>query len=216
MKTIPKIYPVTDTRISGLPHLEQVRRLISGGASLIQLRDKTSAAGEFHQAAVEVVELAHRHGVKIIINDRADVALTSGADGVHLGQDDLSPVHARELLGPAAIIGFSTHSIEQARSALGLPIDYFAVGPIFATSTKSDHDPVVGLDGLRALRALNPAFPLVAIGGISRENVASVFDAGAGCVALISDVLSEPSEISNRMRALLEAGDNVINRVGNV
>ncbi|HUR97401.1 MAG TPA: thiamine phosphate synthase, partial [Pyrinomonadaceae bacterium] len=112
--TVPKIYPITDTRISGLSHLEQVRRLISGGASLIQLRDKTAAAGEFYRTAFEAIDYAHQHGAKIIINDRADVALAAGADGVHLGQDDLSPDHARDLLGPSAIIGFSTHSAEQA------------------------------------------------------------------------------------------------------
>ncbi|MEO8572611.1 MAG: thiamine phosphate synthase [Pyrinomonadaceae bacterium] len=201
--TIPKIYPVTDRHVSDLSHLEQVRRLIAGGASLIQLRDKSAEAAEFYRAATEVVDHAHRQGAKIIINDRADIALASGADGVHLGQDDLSPILARELLGPASIIGFSTHSVEQAEAALKLPIDYLAIGPIFATSTKTDHDPLVGIEGLRSVRNSICNLPLVAIGGINRQNAASVFEAGADCVAVIRDVLSEPSKIEERIRELL-------------
>lgn len=203
--TIPKIYPITDTRVSGLSHLEQVRRLISGGASLIQLRDKWAPAGEFHRAAVEVVDHAHRHGAKVIINDRADIALTSGADGVHLGQDDLAPKYARDLLGPSAIIGFSTHSLDQAREAIEFPIDYITVGPIFATTTKDDPEPVVGLNGLRAVRDMDPSVPIVAIGGINRENAASVLAAGADSIALVSAVISEPTAISARMQELLKA-----------
>jgi thiamine-phosphate pyrophosphorylase len=201
--TLPKIYPVTDTKISGLSHLEQVKRLISGGASLIQLRDKSAPAGEFYQMAAEVVDYAHRHGAKIIINDRADLALAAGSDGVHLGQDDLSPLHARNLLGTSAIIGYSTHSVQQARAALALPIDYLAIGPIFTTSTKAAPDPVVGLEGLRAVRKLDPNRPLVAIGGISLDNAASVLEAGADCLAIISGVLEQPMGISDRMQRLL-------------
>ncbi len=200
--TLPKIYPITDTRISGLSHLEQVRRLILGGATLIQLRDKYAPAGEFYRSAVEAVGYAHQRDVKIIINDRTDIALAAAADGVHLGQDDLSPRHARDLLGPTAIIGFSTHSLEQARDALAMPIDYIAIGPIFATSTKDDAEPVVGPDGLCAVRELDRNFPIVAIGGISRDNSASVLSAGADCVAMISDLISDPSTIADRMREL--------------
>ena len=201
--TIPKIYPITDTRISGLSHLEQVRRLIAGGATLIQLRDKSATAGDFYRAAVEAVDHAHRHGARIIINDRADIALASAADGVHLGQDDLSPIHARDLLGPAAIIGFSTHSVDQARAALELPIDYLAIGPVFATATKADHDPIVGLAGLMSVRKSISNLPLVAIGGIGRNNAASVFEAGADSLAVINDLLSMPTDIVNRTRDLI-------------
>jgi thiamine-phosphate pyrophosphorylase len=200
---LPKIYPITDTSISRLSHLEQVTRLIAGGASFIQLREKSAAAGEFCRAASEAIDYAHRHGAKIIINDRVDIALAAGADGVHLGQDDLSPIHARSLLGPAAIIGYSTHSVEQATEALRLPIDYLAIGPIFATSTKSDPDPVVGLGGLRAVRELAPDNAIVAIGGIHTSNAGSVLAAGADCVAAISAVLAEPSQISARMQQLM-------------
>lgn len=202
---LPKVYPITDTRLSGLSHLDQVIALVAGGASLIQLRDKRASASEFYNSAVEAIDYAHHHGAKIIINDRVDIALASGADGVHLGQDDLGVEHARKLLGPSAIIGFSTHSVEQAIAALKMPIDYLAIGPIFSTSTKEDHDPVVGLEGLRAVRDLDREIPLVAIGGIDRESAPKVIGAGADSLALISDIISEPVEIESRTRELLRA-----------
>lgn len=200
--TLPKIYPITDTRVSGLSHLEQVRRLIAGGADMIQLREKHEPAGEFYRSAMEALDYAHRHDVRIIINDRADIALAAGADGVHLGQDDLPPERARELLGGNAIIGFSTHSIDQARDAMAMPIDYLAIGPIFPTATKINPDPIVGLEGLRAVRELNIDFPIVAIGGIDRQNATSVLAAGAHCLAMIGDIVSDPSNISERMQEL--------------
>ena len=200
--TLPKIYPITDTRISGLSHVEQVRRLIAGGARLIQLREKHAGAGEFYDAAVESIALARQHGVKIIINDRLDVALAAGADGVHLGQDDLPPDEARRLVGENFLIGFSTHSVEQAVSALRLPLDYIAIGPIFGTTTKDDPDPEIGLDGLKAVREAVRDFPLVAIGGITRLNCRSVLDAGGHSVAVISDLLTVPDNIEYAMREI--------------
>ncbi len=200
--TLPKIYPITDTRISGLSHVEQVRRLIAGGARLIQLRDKHAGAGEFYSAAVESITLAREHDVKIIINDRVDIALASGADGVHLGQDDLPPDEARRLVGEDLAIGFSTHSVEQAVAALRLPLDYIAIGPIFGTTTKDDPDPEVGLDGLRAVRDAIGDFPLVTIGGITRTNCRAVLDAGGDSVAVISDLLKEPDRIEVVLREM--------------
>jgi thiamine-phosphate pyrophosphorylase len=200
---LPKIYPITDRNISGLSHVEQVRRLIEGGARLIQLREKTAGAGEFYSQAIEAIEYARGREVKIIINDRVDIALAARADGVHLGQGDLPPEEARMILGEGAIIGFSTHSVEQAAVALQLPIDYLAIGPIFATSTKADPDPVVRLDGIRKVRSIAGSFPVVAIGGISRSNVNHVFEAGADSAAVISDLLSDPNEITERMRTIL-------------
>ena len=199
---LPKIYPITDTRISGLSHAEQVRRLIAGGARLIQLRDKHAAAGEFYDAAVESIAVAREHDVKIIINDRLDIALASGADGVHLGQDDRPPEEARRLAGENFLIGFSTHSLDQAILALSLPLDYIAIGPIFGTTTKADPDPVVGLDGLRRVRGAIGAFPLVAIGGITRSNCRSVLQAGGDSVAVISDLLKVPDRIESVMREI--------------
>lgn len=170
---------------------------------MIQLRDKNVAARELHADTLDAIAYARNRGVTIIVNDRVDVALAAGADGVHLGQDDLPPAEARKILGPDAIIGFSTHSVEQATAALELPIDYLAIGPIFATSTKLNPDPVVGLEGLREVRSAIGSFPLVAIGGIDRENARSVLDARADSVALISDLVGDAEEISDRMRYLL-------------
>ena len=137
MLSLPKIYPITDIRLSGLSHVEQVRKLIAGGATFVQFRDKRSSPREFYKQAVECVRIAHDQNVQIIINDRVDIALAAKADGVHLGQDDMPPEKARILLGAAAIIGFSTHSVEQVKLAASFPIDYIAIGPIFATSTKA-------------------------------------------------------------------------------
>lgn len=202
--SLPKLYPITDTGITGLTHLEQVRRLADGGATIIQLRDKVASPREFYESAVEVMKLVRGSNVQIIINDRVDIAIAAGADGVHLGQDDLSPAAARSLLGNEKIIGFSTHSTQQALLALQLPIDYAAIGPINATTTKSDTDPVVGLHGLQAVRSAIGDFPLVAIGGISHENAREILASGATSLAVISAVLSDPAGISSRFRQIVE------------
>ena len=140
----------------------------------------------------------------LIINDRVDVALAVGAHGVHLGQDDMPPDAARELLGPDAIIGYSTHNINQALAATKLSIDYLAIGPIFNTTTKADTAPVLGLDGLRAVRQAIGAFPLVAIGGITRGNAREVIAAGADSVAVISALLSNSTGITEATRSLFQ------------
>ncbi len=201
--TIPKIYPITDTGISGLSHIEQVRRMVSGGATFIQIRDKFAHASEFYNSVIEVMSFTRELDVKVIVNDRVDIALATRADGVHLGQDDLPATEARKILGPDAIIGVSTHSLEQFRAALGLPVDYIAIGPIFATNTKHDHDPVVGLETIRIVKSIARGIPIVAIGGISLATAASVLEAGADSVAVISDVLSSADDISSRVRQFL-------------
>jgi thiamine-phosphate pyrophosphorylase len=200
---LPKLYPITDARLSGLSHAEQVRRLSAGGATFVQLREKHLAPREFYREAEEALRVARSLGVRLIINDRVDIALALSADGVHLGQDDLPPDAARQLLGEDAIIGFSTHSIEQASVAARLPVDYLAIGPIFETSSKESPDPVVGLDGLRRVREMIGEIPLVAIGGIRLENIGQVLKAGADAVAVISLLLAEPPEIETRTREIL-------------
>lgn len=202
---IPKIYPITDIRISGISHLEQVRRMFDGGARFIQIRDKQSTPREFHDYAAEIIANFRGTEATIIINDRVDIALALKADGVHLGQDDLPPEQARKLLGPDAIIGFSTHSVEQAVAAAKLPIDYIAIGPVFLTSTKEDPDAVVGLDGVRAVKNAIGDIPLVAIGGITAENVASVIDAGANSAAIVSDIIADADQIGQRVSRMLGA-----------
>lgn len=139
-----------------------------------------------------------------MINDRVDIALMIGAAGVHLGQEDLPPQAARKLLGPNAIIGFSTHTLEQAVEAAKMPVDYIAFGPIFPTSTKENPDPTVGLERLREIREATGKIPLVAIGGITRENAASVFEAGADSIALISDLISHAATIASKYREFNE------------
>ena len=203
---LPKLYAITDARLSGLSHAEQVARLCEGGASLIQLREKHLSPREFYREAVEALRVARECGARLVINDRVDIALAVGADGVHLGQDDLRPDAARALLGDAAIIGFSTHDIGQAAEAARLPLSYVAFGPIFDTSSKERPDAVVGLEGLRRARgAVGAKLPLVAIGGITPENARSVLDAGADSLAVISALLSrgDPADITRRTREFI-------------
>ena len=202
---LPKVYPLTDVRTTGLSHAEQIRRLALGGASIVQVREKALAVKEFYNEAELALKTARELGVRLLINDRVDIALTLGADGVHLGQDDLPPSEARKLLGDQAIIGYSTHNIAQALAARTLPLSYIAVGPIFATTTKTDTSPVLGLEGLRTIRDAIADIPLVAIGGITRENAASVLRAGADAVAIIGGLLSNPDEISSRTASLLQS-----------
>jgi thiamine-phosphate diphosphorylase len=159
------------------------------------LREKRLPPRRFYAEAEEALRAARSLGLRLIINDRADVALALGADGVHLGQDDLSPEAARRLLGDNAVIGFSTHNVSQAIEAARLPADYVAIGPVFATGTKENPDPVVGLDGLRRVRDAIGQVPLVAIGGITLEH--------ADSVAIISSLLSNPVEIASRTRELI-------------
>lgn len=202
---LPRVYPLTDARLSGLSHADQVAQLTLGGASLIQLREKQLSPAALFTEARAAFEVAEKAGARLIINDRADIALAVGAHGVHLGQDDLPPEAARRLLGPEAVIGFSTHSVEQARKALAEPVDYIAIGPIFGTATKTDTFPVVGLEGVRAVRRVVGNLPLVAIGGISHTNAHEVIEAGADCVAVISALLAEPKDIANATRALIHS-----------
>lgn len=199
---LPAVYPITDVRLSGLSHAEQVAQLIAGGATLIQLREKEQSPRDFYRDAAAALSIARKHDVQLIINDRVDIALALGADGVHLGQTDLPPAAARRLLGKKAIIGFSTHNIEQIRIAAALPITYLAVGPMFETSTKRNPDPSVHLEVLQLARALVEHIPLVAIGGITTENAQLVFQKGADSVALISGLLAD-SETASRMREIL-------------
>ena len=201
---LPRVYALTDVQLSGLSHAEQVELLSAGGATLVQLREKEMPPREFYEQAKAAVDVAVRRGVQLLINDRVDVALAVGAHGVHLGQDDMPPEAARRLLGPKAVIGYSTHNIEQAIAATKFPIDYLAIGPIFATTSKSDTAPVLGPDGLRTVRQATGAFPLVAIGGISHANAREVIEAGADSVAVINALLSNSSKIPEATQSLLQ------------
>ena len=193
---LPKIYPITDAALTGLSHLKQVEKLVEAGATFIQLREKRASPKEFYEAVNEVMQFTKGKDVKIIVNDRVDIALAARADGVHLGQEDLLPRFAREILGEKSIIGFSTHNLAQAIEAVKLPVDYIAAGPVFSTLTKENPDPVLSLKGLRKLREAVGNFPLVAIGGINFENAREVFANGADSIAVISALLAPATGIS--------------------
>jgi thiamine-phosphate pyrophosphorylase len=202
--TLPRLYLITDVTLSRLDHAEQVSRMVAGGASIIQLREKNLSPAEFFGQARHAIAVARHAGARIIINDRVDIALAADADGVHLGQDDLPPGAARRILGPDKIIGFSTHNYAQAMKAASFPVDYIAVGPIFETSSKQNPDPVVGLSELERIRAAVPRqIPLVAIGGINFESVADVIRAGADSVAVISAIV-KGGAIEDRTREMID------------
>lgn len=179
---------------------------VRAGVDIVQLRAKDLGAAEYVALARRMAPLAAAAGVVLIVNDRVDVARTAGL-GVHLGQHDLPVVEARRLLGPDAVIGWSTHTLDQLAHALAEPVSYVAYGPVFATGTKADPDPVVGLDGIRSASGLTTAAsrPLVAIGGITLENARAVTAAGATAVAVISDLLRGAEGPERRARRFLSA-----------
>jgi thiamine-phosphate pyrophosphorylase len=199
------LYPITDRNLSGLSHAEQVFQLAGAGAKLVQLRDKSISPLEFFEQAQTAMKVARECGVKLIINDRVDIAKAVKADGVHLGQNDLPPNAARQLLGPDALIGFSTHNLMQAKTASEFPVDYIAIGPIFSTSTKADPDEPIGLEQLRQVRNTIGSIPLVAIGGITLETYESVLIAGANAVSVIGDIWDASQPPSDQVRRFLRS-----------
>jgi thiamine-phosphate pyrophosphorylase len=177
---------------------------LDAGVGVIQIRAKNLASGPLLDLCHSVVALAVPSNAMVIVNDRLDLARMSGAAGVHLGQDDLPPLHARRLLGGDAIVGLSTHTVPQVQAALREPVTYVAVGPVFGTRTKDTGYDTVGLDFVAAAARMSGAVPIVAIGGITLQNARSVIDAGATAVAVISDLLAT-SDPRGRVRALVQA-----------
>lgn len=192
MINLPRLYPILDraqfTDMKVL--LDATEELRAAGVTLMQYRNKS---GNARQMLDEARALKQEVGssIKLIMNDRADLCLAAEFDGVHVGQEDLSPEGARRVIGPKLWLGVSTHNPDQLGAADSTSADYLAIGPVFATSSKVNPDPIVGLDGVRRARALTRK-PLVAIGGITRGNARSVIDAGADSVAVISDLIREP------------------------
>ena len=188
---------------------------LAGGARFLQIRAKRSASGAFLQMCEQVVASSRRAGATVIVNDRADIATLSHADGVHLGQDDLDPADARRILGGFATIGLSTHSLDQARAAARAPINYIAVGPVFGTSTKATGYHAVGTALVSEVREMldkeGMDLPIVAIGGITLERAPDVIRAGAASVAIISDLLSG-GDPAVRVREFLKALDGARSR----
>ena len=187
---LPALYAIIDTSLTAQP-VDVAATLLSAGVRLLQYRHKAAFERLHREHCCRIAEISRQSGATFLVNDRVDIALMSGAAGVHLGQSDLPPDAARRLMGADKIIGYSTHNEAQAREAESLPVDYVAVGPVFATHTKENPDPVVGLAGVAAVRRL-VSKPLVAIGGITRDNAASVLAAGADSLAVVRDLLSAP------------------------
>jgi thiamine-phosphate pyrophosphorylase len=191
---LPRVYPILDTEslaARGIPLETAASALLAGGAGILQIRHKGHWSRDFFETAKQVARVCREEGADLIVNDRADFAMLLGA-GLHLGQDDLTPREARKLMGPDAIIGFSSHNVNQLCAAGGEPVDYIALGPVFQTGSKRNPDPVVGVEELQRCRALVDK-PLVAIGGITRENALDVLHAGADSVAVIAGLLPDPA-----------------------
>ena len=206
---LPVFYPILDTGLlarCGLPATTAAEAILEAGARILQFRHKDFFSRAVFEEAERIATLCRNAAALFILNDRADVAALLGA-GMHLGQDDLAPADARKIVGPECIIGFSTHHREQLHAADAEPADYLAIGPIFATASKHNPDPVVGLEELRALRAITKK-PLVAIGGITRETARSVLESGADSLAIIGDLYPQPltkSALRKRAEAWLQA-----------
>jgi thiamine-phosphate pyrophosphorylase len=208
----PKLYAIIDvTSLAASggtePLIERVcnfaHELAAGGVTLMQYRAKDLGAREMLQHAREL-RRAMPPEVKLIMNDRADLCLAADFDGVHVGQDDLSPESVRAIIGPERMLGVSTHNVEQLRAAAQTSADYLAIGPVFGTVSKLNPDPVVGLEGVRAARELiGPERPLVAIGGIGVEQAADVLRAGATSVAIIGALLHSPRESAAHFLGIL-------------
>ena len=191
---LPRVYPILDTE--SLDHraiaLETAAAaFLDGGAGILQIRHKRHWSRAFFASARAVARLCREAGATLIVNDRADFALLLEA-GLHVGQDDLPPRDARQLMGPDAAIGFSSHNVTQLCAAGGEPVDYVALGPVFATASKLNPDPVTGVEEIRRCRSLIEK-PLVAIGGITQENALGVLRAGADSLAVIAGLLPSPA-----------------------
>jgi len=203
MITLPRLYAILDA--SSFPDTKGLclaaRELVAGGVTLLQYRNKSGNARQMLKQARELKRCLPA-SVKLIMNDRADLCLAAGFDGVHVGQDDLSPEGARAVIGDRLWVGVSTHNTKQLAEADKTSADYLAIGPVFETRSKATPDPVIGLDGVRQARALTRK-PLVAIGGVARENCRSVIEAGADAVAVISDLIRAPRKSAEEFLRIL-------------
>lgn len=205
------LYVITDARLSrGRSHVEVVRAAIAGGAGIIQYREKEGTTRQLVEEAQALRELTRQMGVLFIVNDRADIALAVDADGLHVGQDDLPTKIARRLIGPNKILGVSATNLEEALQAEQDGADYLGVGPIFPTPTKPDAAPPIGLEGLAEI-CRRVSIPVVAIGGINEQNAASVIEAGADGVAVISAVVAAP-DVTAAARGLRQVVENARGR----
>lgn len=199
----PELYCITDTRLSTLSHEQQINAMIAGGARIIQLRDKTIDDATFLTLATRALALCNAANAILVINDRPHVAAQSAAHALHLGQDDISPRHARRIINQTTWIGISIHNREQLQRAIDEPVDYIALGPVFGTQTKQNPDPPIGLELVRHAADLlhQDPRPLVLIGGITLQNLQSVRDAAPlAIIASIGAILAPGVSIQQRVR----------------
>jgi len=200
---IPRLYPIVDLEVSLHPLEFLIGEFAAAGLTWVQLRDKKANSRQLFANAQRLVEVARRHGLTAIVNDRTDIAWLSDADGVHVGQEDLPVEHARKIVGPKKIVGHSTHNLAQAMEAEQSSADYIAIGPVFATTSKVNPDPIVPLEELREIRS-RVRKPLVAIGGITSLNAAQLFDIGLDSVAVIRDLVTA-SDIRAKISQFLKS-----------
>jgi thiamine-phosphate pyrophosphorylase len=209
----PRVYPILDTETlaqHGIALDTAAAALLEGGAGILQVRQKGHWTRQVFESARKVACLCREAGAVLVVNDRADFAMLLEG-GLHIGQEDLAPRDARKLIGPDALLGFSSHNLEQLSAAGGEPVDYVALGPVYPTSSKHNPDPVVGVDEVRRLRRLIEK-PLVAIGGITRANAAGVLNAGADSVAVISDLVPQ-SPTARSLRERMEEWQRIAARI---
>jgi thiamine-phosphate pyrophosphorylase len=207
-RELPQLYPILDAGAlerARVPLLEAGRALYDAGLRWVQYRDKQGSDAEVVNRIRELRRIFSADDSVLLLNDRVHLCADAGADGVHIGQEDMSLTEARRILGAGKLLGVSTHNVAQMRTAVATGVaDYLAIGPVFATGSKENPDPEVGLEGVRAARAMTD-LPLVAIGGISRETARAVLEAGADAVAVISALLPEGGrEMTEAVRELLE------------
>lgn len=199
------LYLVTDAGLTDVRLHEVVAAAISGGVGVVQLREKATPTRAFVDRARALVALLRPHGIPLLINDRVDVALAAGADGVHVGQSDMQVADVRALMGADAIVGLSVETLAQAKAAQHAPVDYLGVSPVFATATKPDAAPPWGVAGLRDLRSAT-RHVLVGIGGIGPDNAAEVLHAGADGIAVVSAICgaADPFAASRVLRGVVD------------
>jgi thiamine-phosphate pyrophosphorylase len=206
----PRLYAIIDPTLLTSSELDLAEALAGSGVELIQYRNKTASSRQFFEISRQLSIVLGSRGVRLIVNDRPDIALLAGAGGVHVGQEDLSVEDTRAICGPDRWVGVSTHTLEQLAAADRTSADYVALGPIFPTATKKNPDPVVGTELLRKARQMTKK-PLVAIGGITLERAAEVYRAGADSLAVIRDLICVPNP-AVRAREYLDVAASTMTR----
>jgi thiamine-phosphate pyrophosphorylase len=203
--SLPHLYPILDAELIAARSVllaAVASELRAAGITLLQYRDKNGSPQEVLRACAVLRKAFFSSSCRLILNDRADLAILANFDGVHVGQDDLSPEDARRIVGPDRMVGVSTHTYEQVRIADQSCADYIAIGPVFVTRSKRNPDPVIGLEGVRRARSLTHK-PLVAIGGLTRSNARSVTDAGASSISVISSLFADGQTVEHVARDFL-------------